>query len=346
MRRSFFSVQKIIYSTVFSVALICTNSLSHAEDPKPETPAEKPAEAATSETPTKPEEKPLYATPQERDDALLASAKPDEIKHLETPSEKFIALYKAAEAAEPKGTFFIVHTPELPQRWPAPLETVRRNTPFYGWNTFALPLPQKDQAAPPKRDEAPAATTDATTDETKAAPEPATEEKPAEKPEEKKEKPTKPAIPREQRINERADAALTAIIKDLPGNLVVVVDNSSAPDALTAIAKKLSQGGSSGMKALILINLQTQEALTKEQLDGIFAAPDLPIMDVFFDVDDKFQQDQRRLHRGQALRKKLVHYQQTILPPEHLINIDEKQGFWMERARGFAEKNANDKIIR
>src|SRR4051812_16193286 len=79
-----------------------------------------PAGVASSQS----SEKPLYNSSTERDNALLAIAKPDEIQWLETPNEKVLALFKAGEQKKTKGAILILHASELSQRWPATLDNL------------------------------------------------------------------------------------------------------------------------------------------------------------------------------------------------------------------------------
>jgi hypothetical protein len=124
-------------------------------------------------------------------------------------------------------------------------------------------------------------------------------------------------------------------------NLVILVDNSSAPDSLP----NLQMAGESAMQALVLTNLQPQEALNKEQLTAIFSSPELPIMDVFVEPNDEHQRAARKDHRAIAMRNKLNHYHQFSFPPLRHADIDNARSFWLERVRGFMDQNAAGKEI-
>lgn len=315
------------------ISLTTSMQMSFAQTPDAAKPAEAgtppAAEPATPTAETPVANKPIYASPTDRDNALLAIAKPDEIQWLETPNEKFLALYKLGETRKTKGTLLILHAPELPQLWPAQLDNLRRNLPTYGWETMTVPLPQKYTVTIPKRELPPA---DAAAETPTADP-----STPASEP--------KLPLAREQLISERVTAAVTQINKNGKFNIVVLVDNSSAPFGLADLYKKINKGGAGGkidgpIQALVLVNLQDKEPLTKEQLIAIFSVPELPVMDVFFNPDDKVQVEFRRQHRAEAMRQNLKNYQQLILPPEHLATVDDKQTFWLEKVRGFMEKKA------
>lgn len=331
-----------------------------------------------------PPEKPIYESTSERDNALLAQAEPDETLWLETPNEKIIALFKTGETRKTKGALLILHAPELPQLWPAPLEHLRRNLPIYGWETMAVPLPQKYQSKAPARDlmsssaassSSPAAAanvasgTSAASD-ANAPQDPSAQESSADatasvaasaeaassvasiQSSSMSSETVKPQLPREQLIGERVEAAIQELNKVGEFNVVVLVDNSSAVDSLAALQQKVNIAGSDEhridgpLQAIILVNLQSQEPLSKEQLSSVFAVELIPVMDVFFATDDQRQKDLRRLHHAEAMRKNVRIYQQVVLPPENMITVDGRQGFWLEKVRGFMETKAEGKELK
>lgn len=295
-------------------------------------------------------EKPIYSNNAERDNALLAKAftaiaKADELQPLETPDEKIITLYKVGETRKPKGVLLIMHAPEVPQLWPTNLENLRRNLPLYGWATMALPLPAKYQSAIPERKSVSAsslaaesvssnATSSAPAEALATASSTASSEAP------------KPLIARDKLITERVEAAIAQLNKIGQFNLVVLVDNSSAPDALAALYKKINKNSNASdtvdgpLQALILVNLQNQEPLNKEQLSAIFSVSDLPVMDVFFNPDNAAQAELRRVHHAEAMRQNLKDYQQLILPSQPPVSIDETQNFWLGKVHGFVANKA------
>lgn len=342
---------QLICTIAFIVLWAGASSWVQAQDPPPSADPNATQEAATSAstTPEKPPEKPIYGSTSERDNALLANAKPTEIQWLETPNEKFIGLYKEGETRKAKGALLILHAPELPQLWPAPLESLRRNLPIYGWETLTIPLPQKYVNAIPERDTPTSATT-ASDDNANTSEASSTESSPAQSTSadaaQSSSASSQSSLPRAQIINERVDAGITYLNKNGQYNVVILVDNSSAPFGLEEIFKKINTGTSTQetldgpLQALIIVNLQSQEPLTKEQLNAIFSSENLPIMDVFFDPDTPYQREVRRLHHAAAMRKNVNDYRQVILPPDHRVSIDDKQGFWLEKVRGFMERKA------
>lgn len=296
--------------------------------------------AASESSSARSSEKPIYSSVPERDNTLLvnaftAIAKADEIQWLESPNEKFIALYKEGETRRTKGILLMLHTPETPQLWPASLENLRRNLPVYGWGTMAVPLLAQYPTEQPKRE--PPTPVNSTSEESSSAAS-SSSEAPSES--------SKPAIPRSQLIASRVDAAIAHLNKNSQFNIVVLVDNSSAPDALDALYKKINKNTTTSetidgpVQALVLMNMQNQEPLTKAQLTAIFSVGDMPIIDVFFNVDNKAQAELRRIHKAEAMRQNVKDYQQFILLPEHMATVDDKQSFWIGKIHGFIEKKA------
>ncbi|GGY74141.1 hypothetical protein GCM10011613_19360 [Cellvibrio zantedeschiae] len=323
-------------------AWICLSNFCFAQDPAAESSA---SSAASSAAP----EKPIYANNVERDNALLtkaftAIAKADELQPIETPDEKIITLFKNGETRQTKGALLIMHAPEVPQLWPATLENLRRNLPLYSWATMALPLPAKYQNTVPERESASASSIAAET-ESSAASSSAPAEAIATTSSASSE-PAKPLIPRNKLISDRVEAAVAQLNKIGQFNLVVLVDNSSAPDALATLYKKINKSSTTNdtvdgpLQALILVNLQNQEPLTKEQLADIFSVGDLPVMDVFFNPDNTAQAELRRIHHAEAMRKNLKDYQQLILPSQPPVSVDDKQNFWLAKIHGFVARKA------
>jgi hypothetical protein len=303
------------------------------------------AEAVTSsaESPA-PSEKPIYVSNSERDNELLAKtltavAKADELMWLETPDEKLLALYKAGETRKTIGLLLIMHAPEAPQLWPANLENIRSNLPLYSWATIALPLPAKYSPVTPQRDLNPTPSptpeeSSSSSSETAASPTPSPPET------------SKPVLARDKLIAGRVSAAMSEINKLGKLELAVLVDNSSAPDALAALYPQvnIAKGSTaeSALKALVLINLQDQEPLTKTQLTAIFANTNLRVMDVFFSPDSKAQAEVRRLHQAEAMRQDIKDYQQLILPAQPKVLAEDTQSFWLGKVHGFLNRKSDN----
>ncbi|RYY76425.1 MAG: DUF3530 family protein [Gammaproteobacteria bacterium] len=312
----------------------CQSCLSLAQNPPKADEA-----SASSAGSSPPPEKLIYLNSSERDNDLLAKAltavaKADELLWLETPDEKLLALYKAGETRKTLGVLLIMHSPEAPQLWPANLESLRRHLPLYSWATIALPLPAKYSPVSPSRDPLPV-TPQALEESSASSSEAAA---PAVAPVEA----SKPVLARDKLISGRVSAAAGEVNKLGKLDLAVLVDNSSAPDALAALYPQVNiakgSTANSAMTALILLNLQDQEPLTKTQLAAIFASSNVRVMDVFFSPDSKAQIEQRRLHQAEAMRQDVRDYQQLILPAQPSVSAEDTQSFWLGKVHGFLNR--------
>ena len=310
------------------------NGVLHAQTAAPAENAPNPApETAVPEPAPEPEPAPSMSR-EERYNQLLAEAKPDEVRWLETPDEKILALFRPTEARTTKGAVLILHAAEAPPGWPPSFENLRRYLPRYGWITLAVALPAQQPLAVPER-EIPLPAQDEQTDQQEVANEakPA-EDKPAAEPPEPKPQPSRTEI-----IARRVGAAAAFLREQGQENILVLVDNSSVVDSMAA----LQPSASNTPQALILVNLQTQEPLTREQLEGLFANPALPVLDLFTQANDDQQAALRQRHRAAALRNKMENYYPLQLLPLQPQDLDNPRSFWLERTRGFMERHAQGK---
>ncbi|MES2822840.1 MAG: DUF3530 family protein [Pseudomonadota bacterium] len=306
----------LLFSLVLHAnCLVAQETISTPEESMPTPAASKPNEPEQAPNATSGEES-IFASDLDRDNALLALALPNEIQWLDTPHGKIIALFKAGEKRKTLGSLLILHATELPQLWPAPLESLRRNLPLYGWDTMTVPLPSLYISQSSTRELIPTTSSSNAQSSNQAVVAASSQIV---------------SSPRTQLINERITAAISLLTKIGQPNLVVLVDNSTAPDNLLELSKN-------NIQAVILVNLQNHEPLTHVQLAAIFSNTDLPVLDVFFGADDKYQIAVRRLHQAEAMRKNLKSYQQLLLPPENIAAVNNKQSFWLEKVRGFINK--------
>lgn len=309
------------------------NGVLHAQTAAPAENAPNPApETAVPEPAPEPEPAPSVSR-EERYNQLLAEAKPDEVRWLETPDEKILALFRPTEARTTKGAVLILHAAEAPPGWPPSFENLRRYLPRYGWITLAVALPAQQPLAVPER-EIPLPAQDEQTNQQEVADKatPA-EDKPAAEPPEPKPQPSRTEI-----IARRVGAAAAFLREQGQENILVLVDNSSVVDSMAAL-----QPSANTLQALILVNLQTQEPLTREQLEGLFANPALPVLDLFTQANDDQQAALRQRHRAAALRNKMENYYPLQLLPLQPQDLDNPRSFWLERTRGFMERHAQGK---
>jgi hypothetical protein len=320
----------------------------------------------TTEPQTAEPETPFYASRNERDNQLLAQAKPEEVRWLETPSGQILALFRPTESRTTKGVLLILHAAETPPGWPPALENARRNLPQHGWVTMALALPAKTPAPIPERVlEVPAtveaagatgtenaAPADQSAAEPEAAPidptNPATDPTTTPKSDDATETPTSepeqgetPPPTRAEIMAERISAALAWLAQEDYASVMLLVDNSSVVDSLAY----LQTVPDNPVTLLALANLQAQEELTTAELDGIFTGQNLPVMDIFFAPAQGQMTDQRKRHRASALRNDVVYQQLHILPPQQ-TTLDDSMSFWVERLRGFMEQQTEAKTKR
>ncbi len=126
-----------------SLILPCAFSVE-AADPAPAATAEKPAE-------DKPvERQPLLERSQEEAAALERLLPAQEQQQLQAGSETFLALWKPANTAEPKGAVIIIPGAGETADWPQAIGPLRRKLPDAQWSSLSITLPdlQSDAIAP------------------------------------------------------------------------------------------------------------------------------------------------------------------------------------------------------
>jgi len=125
-----------------SLILPCAFSVE-AADPAPAV-TDKPAE----EKPV--ERQPLLERSQEEATALQRKLPAQEQQQLQAGSETFLALWKPANSAEPKGAVIIVPGVGETADWPQAVGPLRRQLPDAGWSSLSITLPdlQGDAIAP------------------------------------------------------------------------------------------------------------------------------------------------------------------------------------------------------
>lgn len=126
-----------------SLILPCAFSVE-AADPAPAPTAEKPAE----EKPV--ERQPLLERSQEEAAALERLLPAQEQQQLQAGSETFLALWKPANTAEPKGAVIIIPGAGETADWPQAIGPLRRKLPDAQWSSLSITLPdlQSDAIAP------------------------------------------------------------------------------------------------------------------------------------------------------------------------------------------------------
>lgn len=79
--------------------------------------------------------------------ALTTSLNENEIKWLNTPNEKYIALYTDEFTGRPQGGVILLHGMGYHPDWPEVISPLRRRLPEYGWSTLSIQLPAFESGA-------------------------------------------------------------------------------------------------------------------------------------------------------------------------------------------------------
>ena len=126
-----------------SLLLPCAFSVE-AADPAPAATAEKPAEDKPAER------QPLLERSQEDAAALERRLPAQEQQQLQGGSETFLALWKPANTADPKGAVIIIPGAGESADWPQAIGPLRRKLPDAQWSSLSITLPdlQSDAIAP------------------------------------------------------------------------------------------------------------------------------------------------------------------------------------------------------
>ena len=125
-----------------SLILPCAFSVE-AADPAPAA-TDKPAEEKPAER------QPLLERSQEEAAALQRKLPAQEQQQLQAGSDTFLALWKPANSAEPKGAVIIVPGAGETADWPQAIGPLRRKLPDAEWSSLSITLPdlQSDAIAP------------------------------------------------------------------------------------------------------------------------------------------------------------------------------------------------------
>jgi hypothetical protein len=298
---------------------LCLSPLAAiAQEPEENTESSTASSAISSIS--KSSEAPLYPSRDIRDKSLIAAAMNDEAQWLETEHGKILALYRPTEAKKTLGVLILFHAAENPQLWPPTLENLRANLPRYGWETLAISLPQRYLAAIPARPSSASASASTATSS---------------------------SVARDALIATYVDAAFNFLKEKGQLNTVVLTDNSVAFQIMQILAPKIKDNSrdttvvDGPLQALIVTNLQQQEPMIKQELETIFAAKQLPLLDLFFAPIDAGQLQARELHRAVAMRKKVVDYQQLLIDDQPKLVEQDHQSFLLGRVRGFMQQKAS-----
>ena len=259
-----------------SLILPCAFSVE-AADPAPDA-AQKPAE----EKPV--ERQPLPERSQEEATALERKIPAQEQQQLQAGGDTFLALWKPANTAEPKGAVIIIPGAGETVDWPQAIGPLRRNLPNAAWSSLSITLPdlQSDAIAPRIVEVAPApkAADTGSKDSTTAPPieqaaggEADVADKAIAETTEEQAKADADA----ERIFARIDAAIAFAEQQSARSIVVLGHGTGAYWA----ARYLSEKQTSQVERFVMVAAQTP-VQAKPELDELTPTLKLPTADIYY----------------------------------------------------------------
>lgn len=315
-----------------SLILPCAFSVE-AADPAPAPAAEKAAE----EKPV--ERQPLLERSQEEAAALERKIPAQEQQQLQAGSDTFLALWKPANTAEPKGAVILIPGAGETADWPQAIGPLRRKLPDVEWSSLSITLPDlQSDAIAPRVVEAPAAAKTAdpgSKDSTTAEPieqaaggEADVADKVVAETSEEQSKADA------ERIFARIDAALAYAEQQSARSIVVLGHGTGAYWA----ARYMSERQSSQVEKLLLVAAQTP-AKAQPQLVELTPTLKLPTADIFY--MDKPLDRNAALERMQASKRlKTSAFSQVALKALPDNKAEQEQLF--RRVRGWLNPQSPD----
>ncbi|WP_085646880.1 MULTISPECIES: alpha/beta hydrolase family protein [unclassified Pseudomonas] len=315
-----------------SLILPCAFSVE-AADPAPAPAAEKAAE----EKPV--ERQPLLERSQEEAAALERKVPAQEQQQLQAGSDTFLALWKPANTAEPKGAVILIPGAGETADWPQAIGPLRRKLPDVEWSSLSITLPDlQSDAIAPRVVEAPAAAKTAdpgSKDSTTAEPieqaaggEADVADKVVAETTEEQSKADA------ERIFARIDAALAYAEQQSARSIVVLGHGTGAYWA----ARYMSERQSSQVEKLVLVAAQIP-AKAQPQLVELTPTLKLPTADIFY--MDKALDRNAALERMQASKRlKTSAFSQVALKALPDNKAEQEQLF--RRVRGWLNPQSPD----
>ncbi|WDR36896.1 alpha/beta hydrolase family protein [Pseudomonas serboccidentalis] len=315
-----------------SLILPCAFSVE-AADPAPASTAEQPA----AEKPT--ERQPLLERSQEEAAALERKVPAQEQQQLQAGTDTFLALWKPANTAEPKGAVIIVPGAGETADWPQVIGPLRRKLPDVEWSSLSITLPdlQSDAIAPRviATPAAPKAPESGSKDSTTAQPieqaaggeAEVAEQVVAETSEEQ-------AKADAERIFTRIDAAIAYAEQQSARHIVVLGHGTGAYWA----ARFLSERQTAQVEKFVMVDAQAP-AKAQPQLAELTPTLKLPTADIFY--MDKALDRNAALERMQASKRlKTSAFSQVALKALPDKTAEQEQLF--RRVRGWLNPQKTD----
>jgi len=310
-----------------SLILPCAFSVE-AADPAPASTADKPAER-----------QPLLERSQEEAAALERQVPAQEQQQLQAGADTFLALWKPANTAEPKGAVIIVPGAGETADWPQVIGPLRSKLPDVEWSSLSITLPdlQSDAIAPRviAAAAAPKAPESGSKDSTTAQPieqaaggeADVADQVVAETTEEQSKADA-------ERIFARIDAAIAYAEQQNARRVVVLGHGTGAYWA----ARFLSERQSSQVEKLVMVDAQTPSK-AKPQLAELTPTLKLPTADIFY--MDKALDRNAALERMQASKRlKTSAFSQVALKALPDKKAEQEQLF--RRVRGWLNPQKAD----
>jgi pimeloyl-ACP methyl ester carboxylesterase len=315
-----------------SLILPCAFSVE-AADPAPASTAEQPA----TEKPA--ERQPLLERSQEEAAALERKVPAQEQQQLQAGADTFLALWKPANTADPKGAVIIVPGAGETADWPQVIGPLRNKLPDVEWSSLSITLPdlQSDVIAP--RVIAPAAAPKApesgSKDSTTAQPIEQAAGGEAEVADQVVAETTEEQSKADaERIFARIDAAIAYAEQQSARRVVVLGHGTGAYWA----ARFLSERQSSQVEKLVMVDAQTPSK-AKPPLAELTPTLKLPTADIFY--MDKALDRTAALERMQASKRlKISAFSQVTLKALPDKKAEQEQLF--RRVRGWLNPQKTD----
>jgi dienelactone hydrolase len=283
------------------------------------------------------EEKPLERQPlpersQEEANALERRIPAQEQQQLQAGTDTFLALWKPANTAEPKGAVIIIPGAGETVDWPQAIGPLRRKLPDAEWSSLSITLPDlQNDAIAPRIVEAASVPKPAETgskDSTTAAPIEQVAGGEADVADKAVAETTEDQSKADaERIFSRIDAALAFVEQQSARNIVVLGHGSGAYWA----ARYLSEKQPSQVEKLVMVAARTPVA-AKPELAELTPTLKLPTADIFY--KDKAPDRNAALERLQASKRlKSPAFSQVALKALPDTKAEQEQLF--RRVRGW-----------
>lgn len=315
-----------------SLILPCAFSVE-AADPAPASTAEQPA----AEKPA--ERQPLLERSQEEAAALERKVPAQEQQQLQAGTDTFLALWKPANTAEPKGAVIIVPGAGETADWPQVIGPLRNKLPDVEWSSLSITLPdlQSDVIAPRviAPSAAPKAPESGSKDSTTAQPIEQAAGGEAEVADQVVAETTEEQSKADaERIFARIDAAIAYAEQQSARRVVVLGHGTGAYWA----ARFLSERQSAQVEKLVMVDAQSPTK-AKPQLAELTPTLKLPTADIFY--MDKALDRNAALERMQASKRlKTSTFSQVALKALPDKKAEQEQLF--RRVRGWLNPQKTD----